>query len=64
VTLLGEPAGVDDWLARWSHALDLRGAHWTDAYLAAFAAASGSRMVAFESDFLRYPGVDFLHLAI
>jgi uncharacterized protein len=62
VTLLGEPAGVDDWLARWTHTRDLRGGDWTDAYLAALAAASGSRIVAFDADFLSYAGVDLLHL--
>lgn len=63
VTLLGEPAGLDEWLGRWSGELDLRGGHWTDAYLAAFAATSGCRLVAFDGDFVRYPGVEFLHLA-
>jgi len=58
-----EPAELDEWLARWSGALDLRGGHWTDAYLAAFAAASGNRLVAFVGDFRGYPGIDFLHLS-
>lgn len=62
VALIGEPAGVDELLARWSRDLDLRGGHWTDAYLAAFAAASGCRLVALDSDFRRYPAVAFLHL--
>ena len=62
IRLLGEPPGLDEWLARWSGQLDLRGGHWTDAYLAAFAAASGCRLVAFDGDFQRYPGVPFLHL--
>lgn len=35
---------------------------WTDAYLAAFAIASGSRLVSFDADFTRFPGLDFLHL--
>ena len=62
VTFLGEPAGVDELLGRWASRLDLRGGHWTDAYLAAFAAASGCRLVAFDGDFGRYPGLEFLHL--
>jgi len=60
--LLEEPPGLDEWLGRWSQVLDLRGGAWTDAYLAAFAAASGCRMVAFDGDFARYQGIDFLHL--
>lgn len=62
VSLVGEPAGLDELLGRWSGALDLRGGHWTDAYLAAFAAASGCRLVALDSDFGRYPAVALLHL--
>jgi hypothetical protein len=62
VRLLSEPPGVDELLAHWGPALDLRGAAWTDAYLAAFSVASGCRLVAFGGDFHRYPGVEFLHL--
>ena len=62
ITLLSEPAGLDELLGRWAGLLDLRAGKWTDAYLAAFAVASGARLVAFDGDFHRYPGVDFLHL--
>jgi toxin-antitoxin system PIN domain toxin len=60
---LPEPPGVDELLARWSTELSLRAGDWTDAYLAAFARAAGCRLVAFDGDFHRYPGVSFLHLA-
>lgn len=62
ITWLREPPALDELLARWSSELDLRGGHWTDAYLAAFAAASGCRLVAFDDDFRRYPEIEFLHL--
>lgn len=62
VSLLREPPGVDELLAHWGPALDTRGGAWTDAYLAAFSVASGCRLVAFNGDFYRYPGVEFLHL--
>lgn len=62
VTLLREPAGLDEILGQWAGQLDPRGGRWTDAYLAAFAAASDCRLVAFDRDFNRYPGVEFLHL--
>ncbi|MGD1105042.1 MAG: TA system VapC family ribonuclease toxin, partial [Terriglobia bacterium] len=62
VTLLPEPPGVDELLAQWARKLDLRTGQWTDAYLAAFAAASGCRLIAFDNDFHRYPGIEFLHL--
>jgi uncharacterized protein len=64
ITLLGEPAGVDELLGQWAGQLDLRAGKWTDAYLAAFAAASGCRLVAFDRDFQRYPAVEFLHLRV
>ncbi len=35
---------------------------WTDAYLAAFARAGGHRLVTFDRDFLRFPGVQVLLL--
>ena len=62
ISLLAEPPGLDELLAQWGGKLDLRTGQWTDAYLAAFAAASGCRLVAFDSDFRRYPGIEFLHL--
>jgi uncharacterized protein len=62
ITFLDEPAGVDEFFRRWAAQLDLRGGKWTDAYLAAFAAASGCRLVAFDGDFHQYPGLQFLHL--
>jgi len=62
VRILAEPSGLDEWLRQWSGSLDLRGGAWTDAYLAAFAAASGCRLVGFDGDFSRYPGIEFLHL--
>jgi uncharacterized protein len=62
VVFLAEPAGVDEVLGRWARDLDVRGGHWTDAYLAAFAAASGCRLVTFDGDFGRFPGLSWLRL--
>lgn len=62
ISLLGEPVGIDELLRQWSGQLDLHGGKWTDAYLAAFAAASACRLVSFDRDFHRFPGIDFLHL--
>jgi uncharacterized protein len=61
-SLVAEPPGVDDLLGRWNAKVAIRGGDWSDAYLAAFARAAGCRLVAFDGDFDRYPGVDFLHL--
>lgn len=63
VILLDEPPELDKHPARWSGTLDLRGGHWTDAYLAAFAAAGHHRLVAFDRDLRRFRGLDWLHLA-
>ncbi len=62
VSWLSEPAGLDELLGQWAGQLDLRAGKWTDAYLAAFAAASGCRLVTFDGDFHVYRGVEFLHL--
>jgi hypothetical protein len=62
VCLLAEPAALDAWLERWSHTFNPRGGDWTDTYLAAFAAASGCRLVAFDADFRKFAGLSFLHL--
>lgn len=62
VRMLPETAGLDGWLERWSNTHNPRGGDWTDAYLAAFAAASNCRLVAFDADFHKYAGLPFLHL--
>lgn len=64
VNLSTEPAGLDKCLEGLNLKLDLRGGHWTDAYLAAFALAGGHRLVTFDGDFKKYPDLDFLHLAV
>ena len=63
VSLSTEPAGLDTRLESLSVKLDLRGGHWTDAYLAAFALAGGHRLVTFDRDFHKYPDLDLLHLS-
>ena len=62
VVFLPEPAGIEECLRQWSKYHDLQGGDWTDAYLAAFALASGCRLVAFDDDFRKYAGLDFIHL--
>ena len=62
IALLAEPEALDKHLKHLSHSLELGPTLWTDAYLAAFALAGGFRLVAFDSDFHRFPGLNFLHL--
>lgn len=63
VRFIAEPVALDELLGHWSGRLDIRGAHWSDAYLASFAMASGCRFVTFDGDFKRYAGLGVLHLA-
>ena len=62
VSRLDEPEGLDEILGAWGADIDVRGKDWTDAYLAAFATASGARLVSFDKDFDRFPGLSWLHL--
>jgi toxin-antitoxin system PIN domain toxin len=62
VSMSPEPAALDEQLDALSVTLDLRGGHWTDAYLASFAVAGGYRFVTFDRDFHKYPDLDLLHL--
>lgn len=62
VKFMDEPPDIDAFIGHWCDAIDIRAGDWTDAYLAAFAMASGCRLVSFDADFARYPGLDRLHL--
>ncbi|MEX1116419.1 MAG: TA system VapC family ribonuclease toxin [Akkermansiaceae bacterium] len=63
IQLLPEPTGLETHFHTLSTAPDFPHRMWTDAYLAAVAIASGSRLVSFDTDFARFPGLSFLHLA-
>jgi uncharacterized protein len=63
IVFLDEPVGTDDQLRRLSRALDIGPSLWSDAYLAAFALAGGFRVVAFDTDFRRFPDLHVLPLA-
>ncbi len=62
VSVHPEPPGIEGFLGRYAKAFSLKGGHWTDAYLAAFAAAGGYRLVSFDRDFQKYPGLSLLFL--
>jgi len=62
VHFLPEPASLDPDFSTLTLATDFPQRLWTDAYLAAFALASGCRIVSFDADFARFPKLDFLHL--
>lgn len=62
IHFLPEPPDLDRHFASLSTQPGLPRQLWTDAYLAAFAIAGGCRLVSFDSDFARFPGLHFLHL--
>ena len=59
---LDEPATLEYHFAALTTQAALPHRLWTDAYLAAFAIASGCRLVSFDADFSRFPGLNFLRL--
>lgn len=63
VCFLAEPATTEAQFATLSLAINLPHRLWTDTYLAAFAMTTGCRLVSFDSDFKRFPNLNFLHLA-
>ena len=64
VDYLPDPPGCRDALDRLVSSGSVSRHAWTDAYLAAFAITAGTRVVSFDDDFRRFPGLDFLHLSI
>ena len=60
---LDEPATLEYHFAALTAQGALPHRLWTDAYLAAFAIASGCRLVSFDADFSRFPGLNFLRLS-
>jgi hypothetical protein len=62
VRFLPEANTLETTLASLTTDPDLPHRFWTDAYLAAFAITSGSRLVSFDADFERFPGLNVLRL--
>ncbi|MFI5384996.1 MAG: TA system VapC family ribonuclease toxin [Fimbriimonadales bacterium] len=62
VHLFEEPPHCDSLIEEWIHKGLVTARTWTDAYLAAFALSSGFRLVTFDQDFGRFPGLDRLTL--
>ncbi len=62
VIFVAEPDGCESILERWVMRGDVTARLWTDAYLAAFAKARGSRLVSFDRDFARFDGLDLVVL--
>jgi toxin-antitoxin system PIN domain toxin len=62
ILLLEDPSGVEMVLSGFFENLALTNRLWTDAYLAAFAVAGDLRLVTFDKDFERFPGLTLLRL--
>lgn len=62
VTFRDEPVGLDEQLGQFSRGMSIRPKLWTDAYLAAFAIAGNHRVVSFDGDFQKFPGLNLLLL--
>ncbi len=62
VTFLAENSLLERQFIAWTDKATFPHQRWTDAWLAAQAFTTGSRLVSFDSDFLSFPGLTFLHL--
>jgi toxin-antitoxin system PIN domain toxin len=62
IVFLPDPSTLHQQLRQLSRSINLGPTLWTDAYLAAFAMANRCRLVAFDADFRRFSGLNFLHL--
>ena len=62
VVFLGEPPDFEACLKRLTSSSSFVHRLWTDAYLAAFAVASGCRLVSFDADFQTFDSLNFRHL--
>ena len=60
VVFAPEPAACESLLEGWATKDDPPARLWTDAYLAAFAMAGTYRLVSFDRDFTRFPGLNLL----
>ena len=62
VQLIAEPEGLDEQLRKLCDLGRTSPNLWTDAYLAAFAASAGLRLVSFDQGFSKFSGLHMLIL--
>ncbi|MCX8494401.1 MAG: PIN domain-containing protein [Chthoniobacterales bacterium] len=63
VAFLEEPDSTESKMKEWSTAPDFPPSRLTDAWIAAVAFSTQSRLVSFDSDYRNFAGLSFLHLA-
>lgn len=62
VSFVGDSPSLDQRIEPWTSESFFSGRLWTDAWIAALAMENGCRVVSFDADFTRFPGLKFLHL--
>lgn len=62
VSFLADSPDLGIRLAAWAQHPFFTPKLWTDAWIAAIAMEHGCRVVSFDSDFAKFPGLNFLHL--
>ena len=62
VELLPDSNGVEAILGSWTREPFFTGKLWTDAWIAALALENNCRVVSFDADFGKFPGLKLLHL--
>lgn len=62
VVMVADPTNLDAILSRWVVSGIVTAKHWTDAYLAAVAVGHSLRLVTFDRDYDRFPGLNVLLL--
>jgi len=63
VVFLEEPDSTESKMKEWSTAPEFPPSRLTDAWIAAVAFSTRSRLVSFDSDYRNFTGLSFLHLA-
>jgi predicted nucleic acid-binding protein len=64
IEFVPEPPGIEAVITDWYRSGLATAKNWTDLYLAAFALTAGLRLVTFDSDFQKLPGIELLHLKL
>jgi toxin-antitoxin system PIN domain toxin len=62
ISLLPDPPEIDGTMEAWTAEPFFNSKLWTDAWIAASAVGYGYRLVSFDTDFGKFPGLNFLHL--
>jgi predicted nucleic acid-binding protein len=62
VSFIGDAPQLDQRIEPWASESFFSGKLWTDAWIAALAMEHGCRVVSFDADFARFPGLNLLHL--